>query len=250
MGALNGVLVFGFYSERKTSMILSPLYIMLLGPALLFALYAQFKVKHAFGKYSKIPAKARLTGAQAAYEMLRGEGISDITIERIGGFLSDHYDPRAKTLRLSPEVYDGYSVAALGVACHEAGHAIQDAKAYAPLAWRNTVVPMASIGSSIGIWLIILGIVIAQLRFGAYIGLALFSMVAIFQIINLPVEFNASNRAKLALGRLGMIHDKEEADGVASVLSAAAMTYVAATATAILQVVYWAMVLSGSRSER
>ena len=218
-------------------------------PALLLGLYAQFRVKHAFSKYSKIPVRSGLTGAEAAHEMLRAAGLEQkVGIERVEGFLSDHYDPGHKVLRLSPDVYDNASLAAVGVACHEAGHAVQDASNYAPLVLRNAIVPTAGLGSNLGFILIFAGLIL-HMQGLAMIGLILFGAVVLFQIVNLPVEFNASNRAREMLGQLGIVSGPAEANGVASVLNAAAMTYVAATVAAVLNLLYYGWLIFGRRDE-
>ena len=169
-----------------------------------------------------------------------------MSIEPVNSFLGDHYDSRQKVLRLSPDVYNGRSLASLGIAAHEVGHAIQDAKAYAPLALRNGLVPMASVGSNLAFGFIIAGALIAFLRPLAIVGLMMWAVVVLFQIINLPVEFNASRRARAVLRTSGMITQDED-HTVAKVLNAAAMTYVAATITAALQLLYWAMIVFGGR---
>ncbi|MCX7016872.1 MAG: zinc metallopeptidase [Candidatus Sumerlaeota bacterium] len=216
-------------------------------PTLLLSLYAQFRVRHAFSKHSKVNASSGLTGAEAAAAMLRAAGLADRTaIERVDGFLSDHYNPRKKTLRLSPDVYDNASLAAVGVACHEAGHAIQDARKYAPLVLRNAIVPTASIGSSLGYILIIAGLFLQWANL-SLLGLALFGAVVVFQIVNLPVEFNASAHAREMTARLGIVRGQTETAAVSSVLSAAAMTYVAATAAALVNLLYYAWMILGNR---
>lgn len=226
------------------------LFVML--PCLVLSLWAQGWVQHAFHKFSRVRSSSGMTGAEAAAAMLRQAGLGsgvqsyrgapaqghEVRIERIGGHLSDHYDPRAKVLRLSPEVYDGNSLSAVGVACHEAGHAVQDAQHYAPLALRNAIVPTAGIGSQLGIWLVVIGLFFGMLKL-AWLGVILFGAVVVFQVVNLPVEFNASARAKKMLPALGIINGREEVKAIDSVLNAAAMTYVAATVGAILQLLYW-----------
>ena len=220
---------------------LDPLYWALVMPAFLLALWAQGKVQMSFRKYSRVPASSGLTGAQAAYAMLQAAGLAgSVGIERYGGFLSDHYDPRKRVLRLSPDVYDGRSLAALGVACHEAGHAVQHARNYAPLAVRNAIVPLAGFGSWAAFPMIILGIIFNWTNL-ALAGLLAFGAIVLFQVINLPVEFNASSRAKEVLAETGMIRGQAEYNGVSSVLSAAAMTYVAATVMAAVQLLYFAI---------
>jgi Zn-dependent membrane protease YugP len=212
-----------------------------------FGLIAQAKVKSNFHKYSKVRASSGLSGAEAAQLMLDREGVRGVRITvSEQGFLSDHYDPSAKTIRLSPEVFNGNSLAALGVACHEAGHAIQDARQYAPLVIRNAAVPMAGFGSSAGVMIVMVGLILNSIGV-ATIGLVLFAAVVFFQLVNLPVEFDASARAKQALATHGLITAGPEAKGVAKVLDAAALTYVAATAAAIFQLLYYAMLVFGNR---
>jgi len=217
-----------------------PLYLIIVGPAMLLALWAQFQVKHAFSKYSRVGVSSRVSGAQAAATMLREAGLHDVGIEEARGFLSDHYDPRKRVLRLSPEVYRGTSVASVGVACHEAGHAVQHAAHYAPLALRNAVVPVASIGSWLA-WPMIFGGMILGLAGLAKLGVLLFAGLVVFQLITLPVEFDASRRAKDRLAGLGIVGSSGESKGVAAVLNAAAMTYVAATIAALAQLLYFAL---------
>lgn len=209
-------------------------------------------VKGAFKKYSKVPASSGVTGAEAARRMLNNAGLTQVGIERSTGHLSDHYDPRHRVLRLSPDVHDGRSVASLGVACHEAGHAIQHAKNYSPLVIRNAVVPLAGFGSNLGMILIMIGFFIwsAGAVFGQWLaiaGLLFFAVVVFFQIVNLPVEFNASTRAKRMLPELGLISGAKEISGVNRVLNAAAMTYVAATITAVAYLLYFALRIFGGR---
>jgi len=210
------------------------LYVML--PGLVLGLYAQWRVKSAFSRGSQIPSERGWTGQQVAQQILDANGIYDVSIEPVQGYLSDHYDPRQKVLRLSPDVYHGRSLAAAGVAAHEVGHAIQHARGYAPLAIRNSVVPVANIGSNFGMILVMLG---AGMGFSsvAVIGAALFTMVVVFQLVNLPVEFNASSRARETLVSNGLVSVAEDRE-VGRVLHAAAMTYVAATITAILTLIY------------
>jgi len=217
-----------------------PMYLVVVGPAMLFALWAQMRVQGAFGKWSKVAASSRMTGAQAAQRMLQSAGLADVGIEPARGFLSDHYDPRDRKLRLSPDVYQGQSVAAMGIACHEAGHALQHAQGYAPLQMRTAVVPVASIGSWLSWPLIMIGMILQSANL-AIAGIVLFGAVVVFQLVTLPVEFDASNRAKAQLRSLGILQSNQEAKGVAAVLDAAAMTYVAATVTALAQLLYFAM---------
>ncbi|HUW58557.1 MAG TPA: zinc metallopeptidase [Planctomycetota bacterium] len=219
-------------------MTFDPLYWLLVGPAVLLAFYAQFRVKSAYARYSRVGTQRGVTGAEAARRILASAGIRDVSVEATRGWLSDHYDPRAKTLKLSPEVHDGRSVASVGIAAHEAGHALQDAGQYAPLRFRSAVVPMAGIGSVL-VWPMILGGMIFRSLGLIQLGILLFAVVVVFQIITLPVEFNASSRAKAALADAGIVVTEEEASGVSQVLSAAALTYVAATVAAIAQLLYF-----------
>lgn len=223
-----------------------PMYLMIVGPFMLLGLFAQFKVKSTFAKYSKIRASSGVTGAQAAQRMLDTAGIRGTRIEQVSGFLSDHYDPRTQTVRLSPEVYGGTSVAALGIACHEVGHAMQHAQNYGPLVVRNAAVPMASIGPSGGVLLFFIGMLLSSFSL-ALAGLILFAGAAFFQVINLPVEFNASSRAKEMLPAMGLIRPGPETAAISSVLGAAALTYVAATLQTLAQVAYFAHMLLGRR---
>ena len=216
---------------------IDPLYWMMMAPVLILSLYATIKVKSTFNKYSKVMSASGMTGADVATQLLRRNGINDVSVTETGGFLSDHYDPSKKVIRLSPNVFRSNSVAAIGVAAHETGHAIQHAKAYSPLVLRNTMVPIANIGSSMS-WIIILAGFIFGFMGLVKIGIVLFSAVVIFQVITLPVEFNASSRAKEMLASYGLI-SQTELGGVRKVLSAAAMTYVAAAASSIMTLLYF-----------
>jgi len=219
---------------------LDPLYWLLIGPTILLALWAQMKVKSNFAKFSKYTTSNRLSGAEAAEAVLHYANIHDVKIEEVRGFLSDHYDPRSRTLRLSPDVFRGRSISAAGVAAHEAGHAIQHARGYAPLAMRNAMVPLASFGSWLAWPMIFFGFLIQSLHL-VQLGVIAFTALVAFQLITLPVEFNASTRAKAVLVKSGVLANQAEADGVGKVLNAAAMTYVAATVTAIAQLIYFAL---------
>jgi len=219
------------------------IYFLFILPPLLLSFYAQWKVKHAFSKMSQVPA--RMSGAEAARRMLNNAGLSSVGIERVPGKLSDHYDPGAKVLRLSDDVYRGRSMAALGVACHEAGHAFQDAQNYAPLVVRKAAVPAANFGSGMGMGLVFAGFFL-QIQPLLLIGIVLFAAVVFFQVVNLPVEFNASSRARTELVRQGMISANEEAY-VAEVLNAAALTYVAATLQSIMTLLYYVMIFLNRR---
>lgn len=222
-------------------MFLDPKYFMMVGPFLILALIAQAWVKAAFARGQRHPTN--MSGAQVARYILDKAGLQDVGIEQVAGTLSDHYDPSARVLRLSPEVYGGYTASAVGVAAHEAGHALQHAQHYAPLTLRNLVVPLAGFGSGAGIWMFVLGLVFAFKPL-ALAGLILFACVVFFQIINLPVEFNASSRAKMELANMGQFSTDALAS-VSGVLRAAAMTYVAATLQAVMTLLYYAMLLSG-----
>lgn len=223
-----------------------PRYLIYVGPAILLAFWAQARVKSAYREGSKHQARSGLSGAETAQRILDQHGIVDVGIEPVKSFLGDHYDPRKRVLRLSPDVYHGRTLAALGIAAHEVGHAIQHAQRYAPLALRNGLVPMASLGGQISFILILVGTFIASLKGLAIVGLLLFGTVVLFQLVNLPVEFNASSRARAVLLNNGMITTAED-KVVSKVLSAAAMTYVAATITAIMQLSYFASFVLGRR---
>jgi Zn-dependent membrane protease YugP len=222
-------------------------------PAVLLAMFAQYRVSSAYRQMSEV--RARMSGFHAARKILDEAGLYDVNIEQIPGELSDHYDPREKVLRLSPGVYQGYSMAAVGIAAHEAGHALQDAKHYAPLKIRNMAVPAASIGSNFGMLAIMIGFSmlfsgIVLGKFVMLIGIIMFGCVVAFQLINLPVEFDASSRAKTELLNLGIISGPE-LPYVSKVLNAAALTYVAATLHSVLTLLYYVMrYASASSNER
>ena len=219
-------------------MIFDPMYFLYVAPAFLLGLWAQMKIRTSYAQAQQMPAP--LSGAAAARHILDSAGLTNVGIEEIPGELTDHYDSRDKVLRLSSAVYENRTLAAVGIAAHESGHALQDAQAYAPLTIRNAAVPMANIGSSIGMTLFFLGMFFASLHFLLFVGVALFSAVVFFQVVNLPVEFNASSRAKAQLVQLGII-DQEGLRYVNKVLSAAALTYVAATLQAIMTLLYLLM---------
>lgn len=210
-------------------------YIVLVVPAIILSLIAQAKVKSTYNKYARISNTKRITGAQAAYNVLSHYGITDVKIECGHGKLSDHYDPRVNVIRLSPEVYSGASVASIGIACHEAGHAAQHAQNYMPIKIRNLILPVANFGSSAGVLLAVLGYF---LGFGLLvdIGIILFAAVVVFQLVTLPIEFNASSRALRVIDETGMLHD-EERIGAKKVLSAAAMTYVASLLVSLMSLI-------------
>lgn len=204
-------------------------------PALLLAMYAQAKVSGTFQKYLRVPASCGLTGAQVARRLLDQNGLYDVSIEMIRGHLSDHYDPRKKVLRLSQDVYSGTSVASLGVAAHETGHAIQHDVGYIPLGIRNSIFPVASIGSQMAFPLFLMGLLFRAESL-MFIGILAFTAAVLFQVVTLPVEFNASSRAIEALEAGGFI-TRAEVEPAKRVLSAAALTYVAATFMAIMQLI-------------
>jgi uncharacterized protein len=204
---------------------------------LLFGLWAQMQVRRTFKRYSEVPTANGLTGAQAAASVLSTSGISDVSIRPVAGRLSDHYDPRSRTLNLSEDVGQAATVAALGVAAHEAGHAVQDAQGYKPMRIRQTLVPAATIGSQLWIFPAFLGLIIGSLGL-VNIGLVLFLAVVLFQLVTLPVEFDASRRALVALEGGGLL-GATEVDGARAVLRAAALTYVAALAASIGQLIYF-----------
>ena len=220
----------------------------LLIPAILFTIYAQLKVQSSFRKYLDYPASSGMTGAQVARDLLNRENLYDVPVELTPGQLSDHYDPRERILRLSPEVYHGRSLASLGVAAHETGHAIQHARAYAPLSIRNGIFPVANLGSNLGYILFIVGMFMGFNKILIDIGIILFSFFVFFTVLTLPVEFNASNRALALLADGGYLQRGEEITGARKVLSAAAMTYVAAAATAVLNLLRM-LLIRGSRDE-
>ena len=210
-----------------------PTYMLIVISALI-SLFAQFLVNSRFSKYSRVRSRSGMTGAQAAERILQSQGIYDVAIQRVSGKLTDHYDPRNKTLHLSDAVYASTSVAAVGVAAHECGHAIQHARGYAPLSFRSALVPVANIGSQLSWLFIILGIFFGGSHTLIMIGILMFSAAVLFQLVTLPVEFNASGRALKLLSETGILQ-KDEVSDTRKVLSAAALTYVAAAATAVLQ---------------
>jgi uncharacterized protein len=217
-------------------MFFDPVYFLYLAPALLLGLWAQFRVKATYAMAMRMPA--RLSGAAAARHILDSAGAEGVNIESTPGHLSDHYDPRHRVLRLSAEVYQSRSIAAVGIAAHEAGHAIQHARHYAPLVIRNLAVPAASFGSSISMTLIFLGVLLSLNQVLIWAGIAAFGAVAFFQLVNLPVEFDASRRAKRELVALGIVPDGEMRY-VNKMLNAAAWTYVAATLQTLLTLLYY-----------
>jgi Zn-dependent membrane protease YugP len=226
-----------------------PRYLMFMLPAFFLMMLVQWYVKSAYNKWSKVPARNRITGAQAAQRLIQSGGLYDVRIEGISGRMTDHYDPRDKVLRLSQGVYQGYSVAALAIAAHELGHAMQDKEEYFPLRLRSLMVPAVNIGSYLGWILIVIGILL-QATGLAWLGVAVFSGGALFALATLPVELNASARAKRLLVESGLIVGDDEMQGVNNVLNAAAMTYVAALVAAVLQLLYWVSIVLGMGGSR
>lgn len=226
-------------------MYLDPYYLFLVIPAFILSLIAQGMVQGTYKKMSRELNTRGLTGAAAAAAVLRHYGITDVRIEQVGGKLSDHYDPRKKVIRLSDGVYNSTSVAAVGIACHEAGHAAQHAQQYAPIKIRNSILPICNIGSYIGIPLAFLGYWLAFEPL-VLVGLALYSAIAVFQLVTLPVEFNASSRALQVIDECGLLAD-EERSKAAKVLRAAAMTYVASLAVTLANLLRFASIFLGKR---
>jgi uncharacterized protein len=223
-------------------MFFDPMYFVFALPALLLGMWAQFKVQSSFKKYSRVRSMVGLSGAEIARRMLDMSGLYNVKVEQVQGFLSDHYDPRSRTLRLSPDVYRGNSLASAGVAAHEAGHALQHQDAYLPMQIRSAIVPTVQFGSWLGPIMFFVGLFISETL--AWVGLILFAATALFAIVTLPVEFNASRRAKAWLTDSGVIY-QNEMRGVNSVLDAAALTYVAAAAQAVSTILYYMFILMG-----
>ncbi len=228
-------------------MFFDPLYLVFALPGLLLGLYAQSRVKSNFKKYSQVRTARNVTGAEVARQLLDAQGLYDVAVEETQGFLSDHYDPRGKVLRLSPDVYRTPSIAAAGVAAHEMGHALQDAGGYFPLQIRSALVPAAQFGSSLAPWLFIGGLLLNFTSL-AWVGVIMFAAAVLFTIITLPVEFDASARAKRLLVSNGVLIG-DEINGVNKVLNAAAWTYVAAAVSAIGTLLYYVLLLSGGRRD-
>jgi Zn-dependent membrane protease YugP len=222
-----------------------PLYFVFLAPALLLMLYAQWRVRSVIGKYGEIPNRLGLTGAQVARAILDRNGLFDVPVKLTPGELTDHYDPLRRVVRLSEPVYYGRSVAALGVAAHETGHAIQHKIGYVPLQLRTAIVPAVNIGTNIGWILMLLGIVIGISGL-AWVGVILFSLGTLFALLTLPVEFDASRRALALLTTMGIV-DRTEEGQAREVLNAAALTYVAGLVMAVLNLLYWISLVSGIR---
>ena len=233
----------------------NPTYLLFMAPAFILMMLTSWYVKSAYNKWSRVPSSSRLTGAQVAQRLINssvyvtsgnGRGLFDVQIQGIGGNLTDHYDPRTKTLRLSQGVANSASVAAVAVAAHELGHAMQDAEDYLPLRLRAALVPAVNIGSWLGWVLIIVGLFLNWVNL-AWLGVLVFSGGALFALATLPVELNASARAKQLLAETGIIQSEQERRGVNNVLNAAALTYVASLVTAILQLLYFVSLIGGRR---
>lgn len=224
-----------------------PYYWMILVPAMLIALLAQINVSSTFNRYSKVASRRGLTGAQAAEAVLRAHGITGVRVERVSGHLTDHYDPRTNVIRLSDSVYGSSSIASVGVAAHEAGHAVQYAVGYGPIKVRSAMIPLCNIGSQLSIVLILIGLLMySQTLFG--LGVILFSVAVAGQLVTLPVEFNASRRAIQTLDSAHLLED-EELRGARKVLSAAAMTYVAALLVSLAQLLRFVLAFAGRRRD-
>ena len=228
-------------------------YIILVMPFVILSMLASAKVNSSFKKYSEVYSRRGLTAAEAARKVLQDNGVLGVNIERVRGHLTDHFDPKSNTIRLSENVYDSTSVASIGVACHEAGHAVQHAVGYLPVKIRTAIVPITNIGSKLSIPLVLLGIILSsfgsQYSIIAYIGVALFALCVIFQLVTLPTEFNASRRALRAITDGGILYE-DEAKGAKKVLSAAAMTYVAALAVTVMQLLRLFLLVAGSQQRR
>ena len=224
-----------------------PYYWMILVPAMLIALVAQINVSSTFNRYSKVASRRGLTGAQAAEAVLRAHGVTGVRVERVSGHLTDHYDPRTNVIRLSDSVYGSSSIASVGVAAHEAGHAVQYAVGYGPIKVRSAMIPLCNIGSQLSIVLILIGLLMySQTLFG--LGVILFSVAVAGQLVTLPVEFNASRRAVQTLDSAHLLED-EELRGARKVLSAAAMTYVAALLVSLAQLLRFVLAFAGRRRD-
>lgn len=228
-------------------------YVILVLPFVILSIWASSNVNSTFRRYSQQHSIRRITGAQAAQRVLSANGVSGVKIERIAGNLSDHFDPRTNVIRLSDDVYNSTSTAAIGVACHEAGHAVQYAQCYGPIKLRAAIIPVTNIGSKLAMPLILLGVllsVFSEYSYAlVYVGIACFALSLIFQLVTLPVEFNASNRALRAIED-GNILTEDEQKGAKKVLRAAAMTYVAATAVALMQLLRLLMIFGGGNRRR
>ena len=230
-----------------------PYYWILIVPSLLLAIWAQMMVSSNFKKYSAVYNQRGYTGADAARMILDSNGLYHVRIERVSGNLTDHYDPRTNVIRLSDSVYDNTSTAAIGVACHEAGHAVQYAESYAPIKLRAAIIPVTNIGSKLAMPLILIGLLLSYAAnvsyFFVYLGIACFGLSLVFQLVTLPVEFNASHRALVAIDEGGLLTEEEQ-KGAKKTLTAAALTYVAATATALAQLLRLLVIFGGNGRRR
>jgi Zn-dependent membrane protease YugP len=224
----------------------NPTYLLFMAPAFILMLLTSWYVRSSYNKWSRVPSASRMTGLQAAQRLISTGGLYGVNIEGVGGNLSDHYDPRTKTLRLSQGVANNASVAAVAIAAHELGHAMQDAEDYIPLRFRAALVPAVNIGSWLGWILIMVGLFLNMVNL-AWLGVLVFSGGALFALATLPVELNASARAKQLLSDTGIIQSEQERRGVNNVLNAAALTYVAALLTAVLQLLYFVSLIGGRR---
>jgi Zn-dependent membrane protease YugP len=228
-----------------------PRYLIFMAPAFILMLLVQWYVNSAYQKWSRVPARSHLSGVDAAQRLIRSGGLYDVRVETVPGKLTDNYDPRSKVLRLSPGVYQGNSVAALAIAAHELGHALQDQEGYFPLRLRAAMVPAVSIGSYLGWILIFIGLLLGAAGTGiAWLGVGIFAGGTLFALATLPVELNASARAKRLLVQTGLIVGEDEQRGVNNVLNAAALTYVAALVTAVLQLLYFVTLVMGMGGRR
>ncbi len=229
-----------------------PMYLIFMVPGLLLMLWAQSRVRGSYKKFSQVRNAVNMSGAQVARRILDANGLQNVPVERTRGELTDHYDPRSRSLHLSEGVYDTPSIAAMGIAAHEVGHAVQHARAYAPLQFRTAIVPVVNIGSTLGFIVLFAGIIL-QFTGLAWLGVGLFALATVFALITLPVEFDASRRAKEALTNLGLtdggLQRGDESSGVATVLSSAAWTYVASFASSVLSLLYYVMLVSGMSRE-
>ena len=225
-------------------------YMVLVLPCIILSLWASSNVKSTFNRYAKQYSSRRITGAEAANRVLSANGVTGVRIARVSGNLTDHFDPKTNVIRLSDSVYDSTSTAAIGVACHEAGHAVQYAKSYGPIRLRAAVIPVTNFGSRIAMPLILLGVLLSAFMEASYtlvyLGIACFGLSLVFQLITLPVEFNASRRAMQAIERVNILTDEEQ-KGARKTLTAAALTYVAATAVALSQLLRLLVIFGGRR---
>ncbi len=238
--------MFGYYYGFDIS------YLVLVLPCVLLSLWASARVNNTFKKYERQISARRISGAQAAQSVLRANGVTNVRIERVSGNLTDHFDPKTNVIRLSDSVHDSCSTAAIGVACHEAGHAVQNAQEYAPIKLRAAIIPVTNLGSKLAMPLILIGLLLnatGSISYTfVYVGITCFGLSLVFQLITLPVEFNASRRAMQAISQTNLLTDEEQV-GARKTLSAAAMTYVAATALALAQLLRLIMLFGGRRKD-